>query len=86
MIFHFFMQNRNKFSLFVTYSPCQLKQKIRRFPGKCQKLDLVYNTIAKKELPRSVGGRPRLLLPAKTMAARRSCLTAVAEFPGKCYS
>ena len=87
MIFHFFIQKTNDFSLFVTKIPSQLQKKIQKLPSKCQKYDSVYNT-GENELPRSVGNvpgcsAPQLNFSPASATARRSCLTAVAELPVK---
>ena len=61
-----------------------------KIPGKCQKQDSVYYT-GENELPQSVGAVPSFYCPPTQFSpasatARRSCLTTVPEFPGKCYS
>ena len=61
-----------------------------RFPGKCQNQDSGYYT-GENELPGSVGVFPNFYcLPTQFSTAsaivRSSCLSAEAEFPGKCYS
>ena len=88
--FSLFHTKKQRFVTFCYQKPLLEAVNNLKFPRQVLKEGFVYKT-GENEFPRSVGVFPGFYCPPTQISpasaiARSSCLPAVAEFSGKCYS